>query len=168
MNRLLPGIVASLLVMLPAHADTASDSTASSAEAEQQLLKLEGEWTAAEIKRDVTKLRQILDDKFVFTFGAGEAIDKEGFIKIVVGDETDVILSQDLTDKTVRVDGDTAVVVETDTVQGTDKGEPYTQVLRITTTYIKRKGHWLALAEHMVVRKPPADPSADEGETRAP
>jgi len=121
---------------------------------------LEREWTAAEIKRDAAKLRQILDDRFVVTFGSGGVTDKEGFINNVVGDDNDVILSQDLTDETVRVDRDTAVVVETDTVHGTDKGKPYTQVLRITTTYIKRKGNWLALAEHMVARKPPTDPSA--------
>lgn len=157
MNRSLLGIIASLVVTLPSHADTANGSTASSAEAERELLKLEGEWTAAEIKRDAATLRRILDDKFVVTFGTGKAIDKEGFIKNVVGDETDVILSQDITDRTVRVDRDTAVVVETDTVHGTDKGEPYTQVLRMTTTYIKRNGHWLALAEHIVVRKPAAE-----------
>lgn len=166
MTRPLLGIIASLVVTLPSLADNASGATASSAAAERELLKLEGEWTAAEINRDAAKLRQILDDKFVVTFGTGEAIDKEGFIKNVVGDETDVILSQDISDKTVRVDRDTAVVVETDTVHGTDKGEPYTQVLRITTTYIKRNGHWLALAEHIVVRKPPAVPSVDKAVTR--
>lgn len=162
MNRSLLALIASLILTLPSHADNANGSTTSSAEAERELLKVEREWIAAEIKRDPAKLRQILDDGFVFTFGSGETIDKEAFIKNVVGDETDVILSQDITDKTVRVDRDTAVVVETDTVHGTDKGEPYTQVLRITTTYIKREGHWLALAEHIVVRKPPADPSVGE------
>jgi hypothetical protein len=159
MNRSLLGIITSLALTLPLHAGNASDSKASSAEAERQLLQLEREWTAAEIKRDVVKLRQILDDQFVATFGSGDVIDKEGFIKAVVGDENDIILSQDLTDETIRVDRDTAVVVETDTVHGTDKGEPYTQVLRITTTYIRREGKWLALAEHMVARKPPPDPS---------
>jgi len=50
-------------------------------DAKLQVLKLEREWTAAEIKRDAATLRHILDDRFVVTFGAGEAIDKEGFIK---------------------------------------------------------------------------------------
>ena len=121
---------------------------------------MEREWTAAEINRDVVKLRHILDDQFVVTFGSGDVTDKEGFIKAVVGDENDVILSQDLSDETIRIDRDTAVVVLTDTVHGTSKGEPYTQVLRITTTYIRRDGKWLALVEHIVVRKPPSDPSA--------
>ena len=160
MNRSLLGIITSLAVVLPLHAGNASDSKASPAEAERQVLQLEREWTAAEISRDAVKLRQILDDQFVVTFGSGDVTDKEGFIKAVVGDENDVILSQDLSDETIRIDRDTAVIVLTDTVHGTSKGEPYTQVLRITTTYIRRDGKWLALAEHIVVRKPPSDPSA--------
>jgi uncharacterized protein (DUF1330 family) len=167
MNRSLLGIIASLAVTLPLYADNASSSKASSVEAERQVLQLEREWTAAEIKRNAVKLRQILDDQFVVTFGSGEVTDKEGFIKDVVGDANDVILSQDLTDETIRVDRDTAVVVGTDTVHGTNKGEPYTQVLRITTTYIRREGKWMALAEHMVARKPPADPRA-AGAAKAP
>jgi len=160
MNKSLLGIIASVAVALPLHAASASDVEASSTESERQVLQLQREWTAAEIKRDVLKLRQILDDQFVVTFGSGDAIDKEGFIEAVIGDENEVILSQDLTDQTIRIDGDTAVVVLTDTVHGTSKGEPYTQVLRITTTYIRRAGKWLALAEHMVTRKPPPDPNA--------
>jgi uncharacterized protein (TIGR02246 family) len=167
LNKLLVGLIASSVIASSALADPASSSTTSAADAKRQVLKLEREWTAAEIKRDAATLRRILDDRFVVTFGAGEAIDKEGFIKNVVGDDTDVILSQDLTDETVRVDRDTAVLVETDTVHGTNKGEPYTQVLRITTTYIKRHGRWLALAEQMVSRKPAADPPADEAAIRA-
>lgn len=159
MNRALLGMITSVAVMLPLQAGNAGDSKASSAEAESQVLQLEREWTEAEIKRDDVKLRQILHDQFVVTFGSGDVTDKEGFIKAVIGDENDVILSQDLTDETIRVDGDTAVVVLTDTVHGTSSGEPYSQVLRITTTYVRHEGKWLALAEHMVARKPPPEPS---------
>jgi ketosteroid isomerase-like protein len=111
-------------------------------------------------------LRHILDDRFVATFGAAKPLDREGFIKEVIGSDTDKIVSQDLSDETVRVDGDTAVVVETDTVRGTDNGEPYTQVLRITTTYIKRHGGWVALAEHVAAVKPVVDVAADEAAIR--
>ena len=159
MNKSFLGIITSLAVALPLYAANASDSNSSFAEAERQVLQLEQEWTAAEIKRDEMKLRQILDDQFVVTFGSGDVVDKEGFIKAVIGDENEVILSQDLSDETIRIVGDTAVVVLTDTVHGTSKGEPYTQVLRITTTYIRREGKWLALAEHMVARKPPSESS---------
>ncbi len=92
MNKSFLGNITSLAVALPLHAVNASDSKASSVEAERQVLQLEREWTAAEIKRDVVKLRQILDDHFVVTFGSGDVTDKEGLIEAVVGDENDVIL----------------------------------------------------------------------------
>jgi hypothetical protein len=47
------------------------------------------------------------------------------------------------------------VIVETDTVRGTDAGKAYTHVYRITTVYIRRDGGWVALAEHLV-QAPPA------------
>ena len=34
-------------------------------DAEQQLRNLEREWTAAEVNRDATTLRRILDDRFI-------------------------------------------------------------------------------------------------------
>ena len=75
-------------------------------------------------------------------------MDKETFINNVFGDASDKSLSQDIGDITVRVQGDTAVLVETDTIRGTEGGHPYVTALRLTTTYIKRNGRWAALAEH--------------------
>jgi ketosteroid isomerase-like protein len=57
--------------------------------------------------------------------------------------------SQTLTDETVIVDGDTAVVVGTDTLRGTKSGAAHTAVARYTVTYIRRNGQWMALAEHL-------------------
>jgi hypothetical protein len=144
------GVVAACALSSASLGGEPDRSALPAADAVRQLHDLERRWVAAEIKRDAATLRSILDDGFVATFGAGKPHDKEGFIKAVVGDATDTILSQDLTDETVRVDRDTAVVVETDTVRGIDAGQEYTRVRRITTTYIKRNGRWVTLAEHMV------------------
>jgi hypothetical protein len=48
----------------------------------------------------------------------------------------------------VIIDGDTAVVLGTETLHGTRDGAAYTGVLRYTVTYIRRHGSWRALAEH--------------------
>ncbi len=53
------------------------------------------------------------------------------------------------------VDGDTAVLVGTDTARGVKNGATYTAVYRYTVTYIRREGQWRALAEH-IVKVPPA------------
>ena len=124
------------------------------AQAAQQVLDVDRAWADAEVKHDAAALRRILDDHFVATFGAGKPYDKEGFIKAVIGGAPDPTESQDLSDRTVRVDSDTAVIVETDTLRGTNEGKAYANVYRITTVYIRRNGHWVALAEHLV-RVPP-------------
>ena len=122
----------------------------SPADAKQQVIDLGKEWVAAEIKHDATTLRRILDDKFVASFGAKQPYDKEAFIKQILAGDVDPTESQTLTDETVIVDQDTAVVVGTDTLRGTKNGAAYTMVARYTVTYVRRHGQWVALAEHLV------------------
>lgn len=122
----------------------------STAAAKQRVLDLGVEWATAEVKHDATTLRRILDDKFVASFGAKKPYDKEGFIRQIVSGDVDPTESQTLTDETVIIDQDTAVVVGTDAMRGTDKGAAYTVVGSYTVTYIRRNGHWVALAEHLV------------------
>ena len=131
----------------PANATLPDDDLSA---AKQQVLDLGKEWAAAEVKHDASTLRRILDDKFVATFGAKKPYDKEAFIKQIVSGDVDPTESQTLTDETVVIDHNTAVVVGTDTLRGTDKGAAYTVVARYTVTYIRRHGAWVALAEHLV------------------
>src|SRR3984885_6992632 len=120
---------------------------------EQALLKLEREWVAAEARHDVVALQAILDDKFVATFGAGKLLDKNAFIKDVTAGAIDTTESQELSGQTSVLPGDTAVVVETDTIRGMRNGQESESVYRFTVTYIRRGGHWFALAEHGVAAK---------------
>lgn len=116
----------------------------------QQILDLEDAWVVAEHNHDAATLRRILDDKFVATFGGKKPLDKEAFIKVTVTGDVDPTESQDLTDRNVIIDQDTAVVVGIDTEHGTNKkGTAYTAVARYTVTYIRRNGQWVALAEHL-------------------
>lgn len=118
-------------------------------DAREQLLAVEKEWVAAEDKHDAAALRRILDERFVATFGAARTYDRETFIKLFTGD-VDPTASQTLTYEAVIIDGDTAVLVGTDTANGTENGAAYTAVYRYTATYIRRHGQWRALAEHIV------------------
>jgi uncharacterized protein (TIGR02246 family) len=117
-------------------------------DAEQQVLRVDREWVDAEVRGDAAALRRILDDDFIAVYGSGKVVDKETFIANVIGDGTDRIESQEYGDYTVRVAGDTAVVVETGTVRGTSGGKPYVSKLRLTVTYVRRDGRWVALAVH--------------------
>ena len=120
---------------------------------EQALLKLERDWVDAEARHDVVALQAILDDRFVATFGAGKLLDKNAFIKDVTAGAIDPTQSQELSEQTIILAGDTAVVVETDTIRSIKNGQPSESVYRFTVTYIRRGGHWLALAEHGVGAK---------------
>lgn len=120
---------------------------------EQALLKLERQWIDAEARHDVVALQAILDDRFVATFGAGKLLDKNAFIKEVTAGAIDPTASQVLSDQTIVLAGDTAVVVETDTIRSTKNGQPSESVYRFTVTYIRRGDHWVALAEHGAAAK---------------
>lgn len=132
------------VVTLPAIAETTN-----SAAEQQQVLDIEKKWAAAEDKHDEATIRSILDDKFVATFGARPPYNKERFIKGEVAGDVDPTQTQTLTEEAI-VDGDTAVVIGTDTVHGTRKGKPYSENARYTVTYIRRHGQWHALAEQLV------------------
>ena len=119
----------------------------------QQIQQLEDDWVIAESKHDATTLRRILDDKFLASFGANKPIDKETFIREIVSSDVDPSVTQTLTDRMVIIDNDTAVVVGTDTQRGMKNDAAYTIVARYSATYIRRNGHWLALAE-LLVRVP--------------
>ena len=144
------------MALSPVAAAPGNSQALAPADAKQQVLQLEKLWVTAEQNHDAAALRRILDDKFVATFDAGKLRDKEAFIKAIVSGAVDPTESQTLTDETVIIDRDTAVVVGTDTLRGTDNGAPYTTVFRYTVTYIRRHGHWIALAEHLV-EAPKAD-----------
>jgi len=150
MKSLLMGLVAACILATSSLAGEPRASGTPAAEGERQVRMLQQEWVTAEINGDVGALRRILDDRFVATFDAGKPMNKEAFIKEITGDPTDVIQSQDVTDETYLVDRDTAVTLGTDTVRGTADGKAYTAVFKFTTVYIKRRGRWLALAEHLV------------------
>ena len=133
--------------------------------AEPQLRKLELDWTTAEINRDADALGGMLDEHFVSTFGAGKPVGKQEFMRSVIGADADPIVSEDLSDQTIVVAGDSAAVAELDSVHALRDGKPYTEVLRITTSYAKRDGRWVALAEHVVpVPGPAAGPTHFDAE----
>lgn len=142
-------LLLSLAFLTPSTASAESTQRSAEPTVADELHALEQAWVDAEVRRDAEALRQILDEKFVATFGSGRPLDREAFIRAVVsGTSTDV--SQTLGDATVVVDRETAVVVGTDTVRGVANGTPYLHVYRYTATYVRRDGRWVALAEHLV------------------
>lgn len=116
--------------------------------ARQEVLDTTKAWVIAENKHDAAALRRILDDKFISTFAANKPVGKATFIKAITKGQVDPTQSQSLTDESVVVDGDTAVIVGTDTFHSATN--PPVAPLRFTITYVHKDGRWVALAEHIV------------------
>lgn len=95
-------------------AEPKSAASPSSGDARQQVLDLGKEWVAAEVKHDVVTVGRILDDKFLASVGSRPPYNKATYIKKITDGEVDPTESQTLTDESVIVDRDTAVVVGTD------------------------------------------------------
>ena len=135
-------VISSAALSAAAHAQSPAPP-----DARQQVLDTTEEWIAAENKHDAAALSRILDDKFISTFAANPPRGKDAFIKGIVTGPVDPTQSQSLTDVSVSIDGDTAVIVGNDTFHSATKPSP---AFRFTITYVRRQGRWLALGEHIV------------------
>jgi ketosteroid isomerase-like protein len=117
----------------------------------QRVLATEDEWVAAEISRDEGALLRVVDDRFVFNANNGKTLDKAQLIKNVLAWR---MTGQTVSERTVLVQGDTAVVFGTAELRFASDGKEDTKsLLRYTATYIKRDGQWRALALQMARRE---------------
>jgi len=128
----------------------AAKAQPSRSQAEQQVSQLLRDWVTAENEHDAAALDRILDDQFISTYEAGKPTRKAAFIASLTKGKADPKQTQSLTDETVVVDGDTAILVGTDTFHRTDHAEPDGLALRYTITCVRKNGRWVALAEHIV------------------
>ncbi len=115
--------------------------------AEQELLKLEQEWTNADLKYDWVTMDRILADDYVLTDRDGEVSTKAQCGEFMRSGE-DKILTLVTDDMKVRVYGDAAVVTLCATIKETYKGAEISDVCRITNTWIKEAGRWQCVATH--------------------
>ena len=128
----------------------AAQAQTSHSQAKQQVSQLLRDWVTAENEHDAAALDRILDDQFISTYEAGKPTRKAAFIASLTKGNADPKQSQSLTDETIVVDGDTAILVGTDTFHRTDHAEPDGLALRYTITCVRKNGRWVALAEHIV------------------
>jgi len=115
---------------------------------EQQVIATESDWVQAEVHRDAAVLERVLDDRFLVNSSTGKLSDKASVIADALAWK---MISQTITDRTVLVDGDTAMVFGTANFRFAIEGkDDEVSAARYTTTYIKRDGRWRALALQMM------------------
>ncbi len=115
--------------------------------AEQELVKLEQEWTNADLKMDWSTMDRILADDYVLIDRDGQVHTKNECRAYYRSGEGKVLaLATD--DMKVRVYGDAAVVTMRTMIKETYKGEEISDVVRATNTWIKKAGRWQCVSTH--------------------
>ena len=146
--------VCAAIVLVVAFSSVRTQADVSAAPAltdEQQVIATETAWVQAEVQRDAAVLERVLDDRFLVNSSTGKLSDKAAVIADVLSWK---MSSQTITDRTVLVDGDTAIVFGTANFRFAVEGkDDEASAGRYTTTYIKRDGRWRALALQMTALK---------------
>jgi len=123
---------------------------------EQELLKLEQDWTNANVKSDFVFADRILADDYVNTDFEGVVKTKGQYLDGLKLLGKEIVISSMVTDDMkAYVYGEAAVVTGRNTVSGTYKGTDFSVQYRWTDTWIKLAGSWqcVATAESMIAQE---------------
>ena len=102
------------------------------------------EIVAAEDRNDADALDRLYVPDYTFVTPAGQVWTKARYLQLMrSGDLKSNSYSRD--EETIRVYGNTALVIYRSTASGTLKGQSFNSQRRVTTVLLKRDGVWLAL-----------------------
>jgi ketosteroid isomerase-like protein len=108
---------------------------------EEELLKLENEFTQANLKNDAEAIGRFLADDWVIIEANGAIIDKARFLGVIKsGDLSYQMMKWD--EVRVRIYGETALVTGLTSTTGKFKGQELSTRERGTDVFIKRDGRW--------------------------
>jgi ketosteroid isomerase-like protein len=117
------------------------------ATSEQELRKVEREWDAAIVSRDVAALDRILSEDFRYIDSAGDVHSKNDIVQGVKSSEA-VIEPFETEDVQVRIYGDTAVLTGRFMQKASYQGKTYSGQFRYTDIYVRQGGLWRAVSAH--------------------
>jgi len=103
----------------------------------------------AMIDGDKAGLEKITSDKLSYGHSSGKIEDKASFVDNIVTGKSDFVTIE-LTNQTVSVSGDAAIVRHTLSATTNDNGNPGSVKLNILLVWQKQKGQWKLLARQAV------------------
>lgn len=112
---------------------------------EQTLKQMERDWNQATIAKDVEKVNRILADDWTGIDFRGTTVTKAETIEELKSGESGN-QSVELGEITVKVFGNTAVVIGSDTEKSTYHGKDSSGRYTWTDVFVKRAGRWQAVA----------------------
>jgi ketosteroid isomerase-like protein len=108
---------------------------------QQILIQLEHEWDAAFFRNDAPFIEKILAEEFVATYADGTRGDKAKELRLVAEFNLQ-IESSTLSDFTVKIYGDTAVVWFSRHLVGTSQGQRHEVTYLYSDVFVWRAGRW--------------------------
>ena len=134
-------VLAALFLLAPA-AQAREDRTD-----ERDLLRVEAILCHAFEVGDAPTLRLRMDSTFTQTSSRGEVTDfAQNLAEVEKREPRYEIFSNH--DQTVRLYGDSAIILGITTVKGTSDGKPFAADFQYTDTWIRRGGKWKIVASH--------------------
>ncbi|HEY7002565.1 MAG TPA: nuclear transport factor 2 family protein [Candidatus Udaeobacter sp.] len=108
---------------------------------EEELLKLEEQFTAAIVRSDPVAIERFVTDDWIIINADGGIIDKGRFLGVIEsGALTHELIESD--EMRVRVYGDAAVVTALARSKGKFMGHEFTTHERSTDVFVRRDGQW--------------------------
>jgi len=139
MYKLILAVVVSLIT-IPMSAQSKQEKEV--ANAVEQLRK-------AMVDADSVTLSNLTDDKLTYGHSSGKVETKADFIRTLVSGKSDFV-TIDLTEQTIQVSKDVAIVRHMLSAKTNDDGKPGEIRLKILTVWQKIKGSWKMLARQAV------------------
>jgi ketosteroid isomerase-like protein len=135
----------SVLILVCAALALATAQNGNESGARSNILALEHAWDQAQERGDVKALDAIFDPFLVYVDYDGTLLTKAEYLARVKSNTTHMeqIVAQQMS---VQMFGDTAIVIGTYRVKGTEKGKPYLRQGRFTDTWVLMRGHWICVA----------------------
>ncbi len=119
---------------------------------EEAIIQMEKDWTEAGIKKDAAAFDRIVADDWISVDFEGNVVNKAAAIADLKSGASSSA-SVDLGELKVRVYGDTAIVIGSDTEKSTYKGKDSSGHYVWTDVFVKRNGRWQAVSSQSVKTK---------------
>jgi ketosteroid isomerase-like protein len=125
-----------------------SDFQLGNSAVEKQLLAAAHAWDRAMIGNDPEAIGRFMTDDWIIVGSDGSLGDKAGFLALVASGALshDVMTSEDIR---VRVYGDTAVVTARGVSAGRYQSQPFREVERSSSVFVRQQGEWRCVLTHL-------------------
>jgi ketosteroid isomerase-like protein len=128
--------------------DKTGTATKSGNAAEDVIVKIEHQWADAWIKQDLDAMNRFVAPDWTAATESGELMSKTQF-DADLKNRVLIFESLKIDDMKVRVYGDTAIVSGVETEKSKYKDKDTSGTYRFTDVFVKRDGHWQAVATHI-------------------